>query len=433
MRPTPPPAGSPSAPASALASSAASSPAPVSPSPSSVVRPAIVYALLFGGVAAYVPYIAIYLRSSGLDLGTVGLLIALQATITLAAAPTWGALADGLGDVRAPILAAALLAAGAAVLLAVAREPLALTVSIVLLASGTAGIIPMVDSKAVRMVGQRDRFGRARAWGSAAFIVIAFATGAAIGRFGPVGMFVLYAPMLVATGLAAYALLRMPGEDRASRSPARRSRGRMAGALSAFSLTTIVGAIRQPIIGRFFVGSVVVWTAFATLQTFISLRVVQLGGDATVVGATWSTAALTEIPLMFAFPNLARRFGVERLVIVGAIAFGLRAAAVAIVTSPWAVVAASPLGGIGFAFFYVGTVTWVAGAVPRSVQATAQGVFTGTSVSIGAIGGSVIGGLIGGAFGLPVLFGVAAIGHVFGVLLVWRAIGRRPTMAAATR
>jgi len=204
------------------------------------------------------------------------------------------------------------------------------------------------------------------------------------------------------------------------------SRGRgAAAALSAFSLTTIVGAIRQPVIGLFFVASIVVWTAFATLQTFVSLRVIQLGGDATVVGATWSIGALTEIPLMLAFPNLARRFGAERLVLVGAVAFGLRAAGVALVSAPWLIVAVSPLAGIGFAFFYVGTVTWVAGALPREVQATAQGVFTGTAVSMGAIGGSIIGGLIGGAFSLPVLFTVAAVGHAFGAVIVWRAIGRR--------
>ena len=423
MRPAPPPAGRP----------ASASPAAPAIAPSSIVRPAIVYALLFGAVAAYAPYIAVYLQSTGLDLGTVGLLIALHATVSLVAAPAWGALADGLGDVRAPILVASLLAAAATVILAIAREPLALTISIAFLAAGTAGMIPMVDSKAVRMVGQRHRFGRARAWGSAAFIVIAFASGAAIGRLGPVGMFALYGPLLVATGIAAYALLRLPGDDRAGGSVETRSRGRMAGAVSAFSLTTIVGAVRQPIIGRFFVGSVVVWTAFATLQTFVSLRVVQHGGDATAIGATFAGSALTEIPLMFAFPNLARRFGAERLVIVGAIAFGLRAAAVAFVASPWAVVAVSPLAGIGFAFFYVGTVTWVAGAVPRAVQATAQGVFTGTAVSIGAIGGSVVGGLIAGASSLPILFALAAAGHAVGVVLVWRAIGRPRQVAAGPR
>ena len=406
-------------------------PEPPSPGPSipsSVVRPAIVYALLFGAVGAYIPYLSVYLSSKGLDLGTVGALIALQATVSLVAAPSWGALADRRGDVRGPILVATFLSAGAAILFALVSGPLLLAASIALLAAAASGITPMVDSRAVRLVGHRDRFGRARAWGSAAFIVIAFASGAAIGRFGPVGMFALYGPLLVATGLAAFVLLRMPGEDLAGagRSPGTRSRSRgTAAALSAFSLTTIVGAIRQPVIGLFFVASIVVWTAFATLQTFVSLRVIQLGGDATVVGATWSIGALTEIPLMLAFPNLARRFGAERLVLVGAVAFGLRAAGVALVSAPWLIVAVSPLGGIGFAFFYVGTVTWVAGALPREVQATAQGVFTGTAVSMGAIGGSIIGGLIGGAFSLPVLFTVAAVGHAFGAVIVWRAIGRR--------
>jgi PPP family 3-phenylpropionic acid transporter len=404
------------------------SPPDVAPlAPSSVVRPAIVYALLFGAVAAYAPYIAVYLRSTGLELETVGLLIALQAAVSLVAAPIWGAIADRRGDVRGPILVASLVAAGAAVLIAVVTGPLLLAASIALLATGMAGIIPMVDSRAVRLVGQRERFGRARAWGSAAFIVIAIATGATIGRFGPAGMFALYGPLLVATGLAAFALLRLPGDDRSGRSPQTRLRGGgTRAALSAFSLSTIMAAVRQPIIGRFFVGSVIVWTAFATLQTFVSLRVIQLGGDATAVGATWSVGALVEIPLMFAFPNLARRFGAERLLIVGAIAFGLRAAAVALVSTPWLVVAVSPLAGVGFAFFYVGTVTWVAGALPRGVQATAQGIFTGTAVSIGAIGGAILGGLIAGGLSLPALFVVAAVGHGIGAIVVWQAIGRRP-------
>jgi PPP family 3-phenylpropionic acid transporter len=413
---------------------------PPSPSPGltvpavvlpSVVRPAIVYALLFGAVAAYAPYISVYLRSTGLDLETVGALVALQAAVSLVAAPAWGAIADRRGDVRGPVLVASLVAAAAAILLATVAGPLLMAGSIVLLATGMAGIIPMVDSRAVRLVGRRDRFGRARAFGSAAFILIAFATGAAIGRFGPVGMFALYAPLLVATGVAAFALLRLPGDHGPGRSPETRSRGGGNVSLSTFSLTTIVEAIRQPIIGRFFVGSVIVWTAFATLQTFVSLRVIQLGGDATAVGATWSLGALVEIPLMFAFPNLARRFGVERLLMVGAVAFALRAAGVALVSSPWLVVAVSPLAGVAFAFFYVGTVTWVAGALPRHVQATAQGIFTGTAVSIGAIGGSIIGGVIAGAISLPALFAFAAVGHALGAIVVWQAIGRRPASAPA--
>ena len=171
------------------------------------------------------------------------------------------------------------------------------------------------------------------------------------------------------------------------------------------------------------------WTSHAALQGFVSLRVKDLGGDATTVAATWSLGAVIEVFLMSAFPALARRFGVERLIVIGGFAFGIRALISAVVDAPSAIVLASAFGGVGFSFVYVGTVSWVAGSVGRSVQATAQGIFTGTSNSVGAIVGSVVGGAIGGVFGLPVLFGIAAAGYVTGAVLTWIAIGRRRPLA----
>jgi PPP family 3-phenylpropionic acid transporter len=402
------------------------------PSPGGLVRPAIVYATLFGAVGAFVPYIAIYLSSTGLDLGTVGALIALHAAVSLVAAPSWGALADGIGDVRGPVLAAGLLAALAAGLLAIAVAPPALALGMILLAAASAGIIPLVDSRAVRMAGQRDRFGRARAWGSAAFVLVAVGTGVLIGRTGPAGMFLLYAPLLAVTGVTAWALLRLP-EERLGRGGRRRGPAlrRVAGmALTGLSPATILGVLRQPRLGVFFLAATVIWTSHAALQGFVSLRVVALGGDATIVAATWSLGALVEVPLMLAFPGLARRLGPERLIVVGAFAFGLRALLTALVPSAELIVAAALFGGVGFAFVYLGTVSWVAGSVRREVQATAQGIFSGTSVSIGAIGGSILGGAIGGRLGLPALFLIAAVGYATGAVLVWIAIGRS---AAASR
>ena len=399
----------------------------------SIAGPAIVYALLFGGVGAYVPYIAIYIRSTGLDLGSVGALIALFAAVSLVAAPSWGALADGIGDVRGPILAAAVASLVAAVLLALAAGPLTVVLAIGFLAASSAGTIPMVDSGSIRMMaGRRERFGRARAWGSAAFVVIAVLTGVLVGRLGPPGMFVLYCPLLIATGVAGWWLLRVPRDAATIGGPPRRapSFGRVAGmALAGLSPSTILGVLRRPRLGMFFSASIVIWLSHAALQGFVSLRVVALGGDATMVGATWSLGALVEVPLMLAFPTLARRFGAERLVVVGALGFAVRAALTAVVPTPELVVAAAAFGGVGFAFVYVGTVTWVAASVPRQVQATAQGIFSGTAVSIGAIGGSIVGGAIGGALGLPALFALSAAGYAAGALMVilaTRAGDRQP-------
>jgi PPP family 3-phenylpropionic acid transporter len=411
----------------------------------SIVRPAIVYALLFGSVGAYVPYIALYLESRGLELGSVGALIALYSAVSLVAAPTWGAVADGIGEARGPIMAAALLSAGTAALLGLASSALPLTVSIALLAASWAGIVPMVDSRVVRFLGGRERFGQARASGSAAFIVVAFAAGAVVSLAGPGEFFLLYVPLLAATGLAAWLLLRTPtpgasestggtaasaAGPHASAAAARQRRtraGEAAGmALRGLSPGVIASVLSLPRFGLFFLASIAIWTSHAALQGFVSVRVAALGGDATIIAAVWSIGALVEVPLMTAFPRLAKRVGPERLIVIGAFGFALRSLITSLAASPLEIVAAGAFGGVGFAFVYVGTVTWIAGSVSRSVAATAQGIITGTAVSIGAIGGSVLGGAIGGTWGLPALFATAAGGYALGGVLVWLAIARNP-------
>ncbi|HEX2753834.1 MAG TPA: MFS transporter [Candidatus Limnocylindrales bacterium] len=399
--------------------------APATPATASIVRPAIVYSILFGAQGAYLPYIPIYLASTGLDLGTVGALIALFAAVSLVAAPAWGALADGIGDVRGPVIVAGFLSGGAVLLLAVAVGPLALAVATALLAATWAGVIPMIDSQAVRLVGHRDRFGQARGPGSGAFVVVAFTTGVVLGTAGPGGMFLVFGPLVILTGLGAWFLLRLPAPAATSARVSRpRGSGAAGRALAGISPSTILSVLRTPRLGVFFVASIVVWTSHAAIQGFISLRVKELGGDATMIAATWSLGALIEVPLMSAFPAFARRFGAERLIVIGAFAFAIRAGISALVDAPAAIVMASAFGGIGFSFFYVGTVTWVAGSVGRSVQATAQGIVSGTANSVGAIAGSIVGGAIGGVFGLPALFGAAAVGYSVGAILVWLAIAR---------
>ncbi len=403
--------------------------------PFAVLRPAIVYSILFGAQGAYLPYISIYFASTGLDLGTVGVLIALFAAVSVVAAPWWGAFADAGGDIRGPVLVAGLLSGVAVLALALAVGPVLLALATSFLAAAWAGVIPMIDSRAVRMVGHRDRFGQARAPGSGAFVVIAFATGAVLAMAGPRGMFLVYGPLVIVTGLAAWFLLRLPapvsvptggvdGSVKGAREPRPRAgtgRGR-----SGISPATILGVLRTPRLGIFFLASILVWSSHSALLGFISLRVLELGGTSTLVAATWSLGAVIEVPLMYAFPAIARRFGVERLLVIGGFAFAVRALVSAAVLDPTLIVLVSVFGGVGFAFFYVGTVTWVSGSVGRGVQATAQGVFTGTAQSIGAICGSIIGGAIGAQFGLPVLFGIAAVGYSLGAILVWFGLVHRP-------
>lgn len=381
------------------------------------VRPALVYVALFASVGAYVPYVSVYYREVGIGLGAVGLLVALSSTVGLVAAPTWGAAADQVRDVRIPLVTAGLASAAAAGLLAVARDPIAVAIAVVLLAAATAGIGPMLDSRTIELLGDRERYGRVRAWGSAAFIGASLVTGAVVARTSAVGLFAVQVPLLLVSALAAWLLLGGRKRERRSR--------------MAFNpIAGLSGVLRAPRLGLFFVGSVLVWVSVTAVTTFISIHVVALGGDAPLVGILWSLGALIEVPLMFAFPAIARRFGAERLLVFGALAFAARSAGWALTPDPILIVAIAPLGGIGFALFYVGTVAYVSAAVPASVQATAQGLFSGTAFSLGSILGSLLGGVLAADLSLRVLFGIGALGTVAAAGVVARAVATtRPIRA----
>jgi PPP family 3-phenylpropionic acid transporter len=394
------------------------------PSPSdhpSVLRPAIVYFVLFGAVAAYFPYISVYFRSIGLSLPEIGLLAALNAAVAVIAAPAWGAIVDRARDVRGPLAVAGLWSAVAATWLAVTREPLLVGIAVATLAAGSAGLGPMVDSRTIEIVGSnRDRYGRARAFGSLAFTIGALGVGILIGLTGPQGLFLVFVPGLILTGLIGYGLLG--GPDPAG--PGRR------GVTAGFA-SGLAGLIRDPTLLLFFAGSVLLWIAVSAVHTFLSIHLVELGASSALVGLVWTPGALVEVPLMLAFPLLVRRVGAERLLVLGGLAFALRAAFWALTSDPLLFVAIAPLGGIGYALFYVGTVTYVSRAVPSTVQATAQGLFSGTAFSIGSILGSIVGGQLAAALTIPGMFLVSAVATAAGAgIVLWATEARKTALRA---
>jgi PPP family 3-phenylpropionic acid transporter len=397
-----------------------------SPSPTthpSILRPAVVYFALFGAVAAYFPYISVYYRAIGLSLPEIGLLAALNAGVAVIAAPAWGALVDRARDVRGPIAVAGLWSAAAATWLAVTREPLLVGIAVAILAAGSAGLGPMLDSRTIEIVGSnRDRYGRARAFGSLAFTIGALGVGLLIGQTGPQGLFLVYVPGLILTSLAAFILLGRPKGGPERTGPGRRI-------VSTGFASGLAGLLRDPTLLLFFAGSVLLWIAVSAVHTILSVHLVQHGASSANGGLVWTPGALVEVPLMLAFPLLVRRIGAERLLVLGGLAFAARAGLWALTSDPLLFVAIAPLGGIGYALFYVGTVTYVSRAVPPSVQATAQGLFSGTAFSIGSILGSVIGGQLADALTIPGMFAVSAAGTAAGAgIVLWATEARKTAL-----
>lgn len=378
-----------------------------------ISRAVLTYIAYFSAIGAAFPYLPVYYRGLGLDLGVIGLIAGLSAATQLVAAPAWGGLTDRFSRSRLTLPAAALVATGGALGLANARDLAAVAPSALVLAFGLAGIGPVLDARALDILGaDKIRYGQLRAWGSVAFVVVAGLVGVLLDARGVGSLFLVYVPALVLTALVGATLPRS---------------GAMRGA------SVLRGAwafVMAPGMRLFLFGALLVWALVNAVSAFYSIQIVALGAPPTTVGLAWAIGATVEVPIMLLFPRLAVRFGTERLLVVGAAAFAIRAAAAAVATDPVALVLIAPVEGVGFAFFFVGGVTFVAHRAPANLAATAQGVYTAVS-GLAAIVGAGLGGLVAGAAGIPAMFATCAAAGIAATLVVAFAAIARPVIEIA--
>lgn len=365
-------------------------------------RSALAYTIIFIGVSATSPYLTLYYQSIGISLGFIGALTAFTAATALVAGPLWGTIHDRFPRSFVLLPLAGLIAAGGAFgLLRVGASPL-LGLCAVMYAVGMAGLSPMVDVRVLEMAGSdRTRYGFVRAFGSASFMVGAPLVGLLNDARGYSALFLVVIPAVLVGSLVADLV---PGRSNVLRAPSMlRAPGRVLAS--------------QPI-GLFLVGSLVCWTGIYAQAGFFSLYLQGLGAPADQVGWAWSLGAVLEIPTMLSFPFLARRFGIERLILVGACVIVAREIANVTFTVPSILLACSIMQGAGYGLLLVGSVTFVSRHAPRGTSATAQGLLSGVTINLASIIGSGVGGQIAGLIGIRGLYAIAVALGVAGLAMI---------------
>jgi MFS transporter, PPP family, 3-phenylpropionic acid transporter len=365
----------------------------------------LAYLVFHGANGASLPFLPVFYHDLGLTLQEIGLLTAIQAATQLVLAPIWGGLVDRFPRTQLTLPLAALVATAGGVDLFVATDFGAVLTGSMLLFAGLAGIGPTLDARTLETLGSgaRERYGQVRAVGSLAFVLSTLLVGLLLGIKGSRSLFWVYLPALLAT-VVVTSTLRRRGANRS---------------VSLFRGASDI--LAAPGMLLMFGGFTVVWTAFAALNAFYSIQIVALGGSTSLVGLAWAGGAAVEVPLMYIFPRLAARFGTERLLVLGATAFAVRAFLVAVAGGPLGLVVVAPLAGLAFACYFVGAVTVLSARIPASLGGTAQGLLS-ASIGLATIVGSVGGGEVAGAFGIPGLFAACGMLGLAGAAIVAAAV-----------
>ncbi len=355
-----------------------------------LLTPKMFYFCWFASIGALVPFISLFYRHSGLDLGQIGVLASLPGLIQIVAAPVWGLFADML-RLRRTILPLALAGTILPVLLISRVQAFGwLFLFVTLQALFTAPIVSLADSATLTLLGdQRERYGAQRMWGAVGWGLSTLFFGRLLTGLGLTTIFWGYAGLCT---LAFAAALLLPRTE--------------------FVQTDMRAAIRTLRRDRRwfgFLGCVLlIGFCSSTISSFLSLYLQDLGANDAQIGLAYTIASISEMPVMMLSPLVLRRWGARPLLITAGLLYGIRAIIYIFAPSPGVALAAQLLHGPCFAALWTAGVVEAQRLAPPGLEATAQSLLGMAFFAIASALASAVGGQIYRDLGTTALFGVAA-------------------------
>lgn len=355
------------------------------------------FVLLGATDATILPFIPLYLLERGFDASRIGVVLAVAALASFVAGPVWAYLADHkLGAERALVVAGAM-AAAIALLLAMVNTAVATGAVTVALLAARAPFNSLLDTIALQRLGAAGAVGyaRVRLRMSAGWAVSVVVSGGLFQAAGLKLIPLVYAPMVMLLGLWMW---------RAMRHGVAVSR---TGPLASPRRGVLLRSMPMALIG-FLVSGLLLGSAFAATQNFITLRINGLGGGALLIGAAAAFQALTEIPTMAYTHVLMRYLSPRVLYVTGTGVYLLVFVAWAFVSDAFATALLKLVIGVGFALTYVAAVLIADDVAPAHLRATVQALVKAVSYGLAPVFGALGGGFIYGAIGSRAMFLAAA-------------------------
>lgn len=316
--------------------------------------------------------------------------------------PVWGLLADRYG--RKSMLIRAMLGGGLTVgAMAFAQNPIEL-IGLRLLQGAFSGTVAATTTL-VATGTPRDRV----AW-SMGILSSAVAVGAAVGPFaGGVAASLIGLRSIFLAGGVLLLVSVLPVIFMVREMPAQRSGGPVAALLPTLRAGGVLGAVVVLLLAQALLQ--ITWSGS---QPLVSLKLLAMDPDhaATFTGVAFAASGAASAIAAFLASTFARRTGYKQLCSAAAVLATLALVLMAVVASPWLVIAATLLSGLFFGAIGPTVAAMLGLEAPQSVSGRVFG-FSASATSFGFGLGPLAAGLIAGLISLPVaLLFTAAVAAV---------------------
>ncbi len=366
------------------------------------------YVAMFGTVGVFAPFLPIWLKDRALSAEEIGLVMSAIAWTRVMVNPVAAHVADVTGRRKRLALLAA---AGACVGFAVLTQAygfFAVLAALILTAACQGPVLPVGENLCLLTIRARGlSYGRLRAWGSVAFIVVV--TGAGYWLEMASADHVIY--MLIGGWLLILMSVAFLPD---LRSPPRGKADRRFRAAPAWSL------LRNPTFILLLASAAANMSSHAVLNAFSSIHWIDAGISESSIGYLWSIGVLAEIILFWMSAPIVARLGPGWLMALGAAGGVVRWIGLVWTTDFSALLIFQTLHGLTFGAAHLGAMTYLQRYIPADSSATGQALYSALGMGAAmALMQPVAGWLYaesgGGAF--YAMAGLAAVGFVFAVIL----------------
>ena len=356
----------------------------------------MLYAALYAAYGTESTYLPAFLRSQGLALEQIGLVLAAGTIVRIVAGPATGRLADHLRAHKMVVTTAAGLSGviGLAYIPAFGFAPL-LAVSMAH-AAVTASLAPLSDALSVTASdnGRTFQYGWVRGAGSAAFVAGTLLSGQLIDRFGLSSIIVSSSILFLVMALCAMRITTIAPRNSAD--------------------TIESGAFRalwsMAVFRRLIIVVVLVIGSHALNDTFAVIHWREAGYGSLAISLLWCELVVAEVAVFLLLgPWLIARLGARGAVALSAGAGVIRWTVMATTTSLPALAGVQALHGLTFALLHLAAMGIIARTVPDRLSGTAQTVYGTGALGIASAVMTVASGYLFGWFGMQAFWGMAAL------------------------
>ena len=388
----------------------------------------------YGANCAVLGYVSVFLLDRGVTPTVIGALVAVGNILSAICQPWVAGIADRSQRITLRQMIRLTAAAGAFVslLVGISENRLVMMPLYMLLALITNLQMPLVNAVSVYYGnrGEEINYGVARGLGSLTYAVFSYALGFLTGRLGaalvPWAAFALYGAVFACCGLFQ---MSAAGKSAETAVTDKETGG------------TVPEEAKNPL--RFFgqyrrftgvlFGVVMLFSFHNIICTYMIRLVARFGGGSAQMGLALAVAAVCEIPIMFLYSELAKRFSSRALLLASALGFFVKSLLLMAAWNAALLLTAQAFQAFSFALFIPASVAYTDRAMEAGDKVKGQAYMT-AALTLGGVVGNLSGGVVLDVSGVTAMLVLGCAFALAGVLAIGYSVrpeggrpGQKPT------